>query len=81
MTIQKTLILLIENIHTTLDELYYGCNYPHTDAASNINTRHLNDFQLGQAYAYVECLEILQLCEQLCSLDLDYEIEARYPLT
>ena len=89
MTMRNTLLTLIKNIHTALNELYEGGNYVHseqnTDGTEDIcghvaASRHLDDFQLGQAYAYVECLEILQTCEQLRPLGLDYDAESRYPL-
>lgn len=85
MEIRNILMLLIKNIHTTIDELYdsgnCSCKAENADSSDNKPDNHsLNDFQLGQAYAYVECLEILQSCEQLSALGLDYNIESRYPL-
>lgn len=39
-----------------------------------------NDFCTGQLYAYVECLEVLQLCPLIQSKYLNYNIEKRYPI-
>ena len=39
-----------------------------------------NDFCTGQLYAYVECLEVLQLCPLIRTHYLNYDIEKRYPL-
>ena len=39
-----------------------------------------NDFCLGQIYAFVECLEILQLCPSFRNLGLDYDIKKSFPL-
>ena len=89
MNIRNTLLILIKNIHTALDEIYYEGNCAHSEqntggteviGGHDTVSRHLDDFQLGQAYAYVECLEILQTCEQLRQLGLEYDIESRYPL-
>lgn len=35
-------------------------------------------FIKGERIAYIECLEILQQCEDYKKLGLDYDIEARY---
>ena len=89
MEICNTILKLIKNIHTALDELYDGSTCTHAEQNTSgaeemdVHTKRLisNDFLLGQAYAYVECLEILQKCAQLRMLGLDYDIESRYPLT
>ena len=64
---QQTLKALIRTIHLNLQELTETKNAP-------------NDFCLGQIYAYVECLEILQLCPSFRNLGLDYDIEKKFPL-
>ena len=64
---QQTLKTLIRTIHLNLQEL--------TETKSV-----LEDFCLGQIYAYVECLEILQLCPSFRNLGLDYDIEKKFPL-
>ena len=64
---QQTLKPLIRTIHLNLQELTETKSVP-------------NDFCLGQIYAYVECLEILQLCPSFCNLGLDYDIEKKFPL-
>lgn len=64
---QQTLKALIRTIHLNLQELTKTKNTP-------------NDFCLGQIYAYVECLEILQLCPSFRNLGLDYDIEKKFPL-
>ena len=64
---QQTLKVLIRTIHINLQEL------SETKSVSN-------DFCLGQIYAYVECLEILQLCPSFRNLGLNYDIEKKFPL-
>ena len=64
---QQTLKTLIRTIHLNLQELTETKSVP-------------NDFCLGQIYAYVECLEILQLCPSFRNLGLDYDIEKKFPL-
>ena len=64
---RQTLETLIQTIHLNLQEL------TETENAAN-------NFCLGQIYAYVECLEILQLCPSFRSLGLDYDIEKRFPI-
>ena len=64
---QQTLKALIRTIHLNLQELTETKNVP-------------NDFCFGQIYAYVECLEILQLCPSFRNLGLDYDIEKKFPL-
>ena len=57
---------LAEHILSSLDEL--------TDAALE------GDFILGQKYAYVECLELLQSFADPSELHIDFAIEDKYPL-
>lgn len=38
------------------------------------------DFFVGEKYAYVECLEIIQEWEMANKLGLDYNIEERFPI-
>lgn len=57
---------LAEHILSSLDEL--------TDAALE------GDFILGQKYAYVECLELLQRLANPSELHIDFAIEDKYPL-
>ena len=38
------------------------------------------DFILGQKYAYVECLELLQYLADPSELHIDFVIEDKYPL-
>ena len=64
----KTLQILIQTIHMNLQEL------------SETKRNFPNDFCIGQIYAYVECLEILQLCPAFCVFGLDYDIEKKFPL-
>lgn len=68
-SVKQVIRLLVNTIHTTLQELYEA----RTDSAQN-------DFAVGQIYAYVECLEILQLCPALHSHLLNYDIEQKFPL-
>ena len=60
---RKTTALLIAEIHANLDEL---CS-------------ESDDFALGQRYAYLECLEILQLCPAFRRPGIAYDTERRYP--
>ncbi len=64
---QQTIKALIRTIHLNLQELTKTKSVP-------------NDFCLGQIYAYVECLEILQLCPSFSNLGLNYDIEKKFPL-
>lgn len=57
---------LVEHIVLSLDEL--------SDAALG------GDFILGQKYAYVECLELLQYLAGPSELHIDFVIEEKYPL-
>lgn len=57
---------LVEHILSSLDEL--------TDATLG------GDFILGQKYAYVECLELLQRLASPSELHIDFVIEDKYPL-
>ena len=64
---RKTIRHLIQTIHLALREIYHSQPTP-------------SDFALGQIYAYLECLEILQGCPDFRKLGLDYDIEKRFPL-
>ena len=64
---RKTIRHLIQTAHFALQEIY--------ETQPNIS-----DFALGQIYAYLECLEILQGCPEFRKLGLDYDIEKRFPL-
>lgn len=57
---------LAEHILSSLDEL--------TDVPLG------GDFILGQKYAYVECLELLQRLASPSELHIDFVIEDKYPL-
>lgn len=57
---------LAEHILSSLDEL--------TDVPLG------GDFILGQKYAYVECLELLQYLADPSELHIDFAIEDKYPL-
>lgn len=57
---------LVNHIFLTLDEL--ESVYPS------------DDFILGQKYAYVECLELLQSLADSSALHIDFVIENKYPL-
>ena len=57
---------LAEHILSSLDEL--------TDVPLG------GDFILGQKYAYVECLELLQRLVVPSELHIDFAIEDKYPL-
>lgn len=63
---RKTIRRLIQTAHFSLKEIY--------DTQPDIS-----DFALGQIYAYLECLEILQCCPDFRKLGLDYDIEKRFP--
>ena len=39
------------------------------------------EFFLGEKYAYVECLEIIQEWEKAKALGLNYDIEKRFPIS
>ena len=62
----KTLHKLISHILFSLDELQ--------------NCDSENNFILGQKYALVECLQILQTLTIPKTLILNFDIEKRYPL-
>lgn len=64
---RKTIRHLIQTIHLALREIYQS--HP-----------LLSDFAIGQIYAYLECLEILQYCPDFRNLGLDYDIEKKFPL-
>ena len=57
---------LTEHILSSLDELTAGALE--------------GDFILGQKYAYVECLELLQSLADPSELHIDFVIEEKYPL-
>ena len=38
------------------------------------------DFSIGEKYAYVECLEIIQKWEKAGEAGLNYDIEERFPV-
>ena len=58
-----TVKYVIEYAEMTLDELS-DCH---------------DDFAIGEKYAWVECLEILQTFKCAKKLGLDYNIEERFP--
>lgn len=58
---------LVDIIDTELDEL--------TEA---VELYGKNGFRIGQMYAYIECLEVLQHTPAAAFLNLDYDIENRY---
>ena len=64
---RKTIRYLIQTAHFSLQEIYE-------------TLPDISDFALGQIYAYLECLEILQCCPDFRKLGLDYDIEKRFPL-
>ena len=64
--INNILSLLTDHILSSLDELKSGCPG--------------DDFVLGQKYAYVECLELLQSLTDSSALHIDFTIENKYPL-
>ena len=64
---RKTIRRLIQTAYFSLEEIYETLPY-------------ISDFALGQIYAYLECLEILQCCPDFRKLGLDYDIEKRFPL-
>lgn len=59
---------LIRTIHVSLEDIYES------------GRERCEDFALGQIYAYVECLEILQLSPKFRKMGLDYEIETQFPI-
>lgn len=65
---KQTIRRLIQTIHESLQESY------------DSGRQKSEDFALGQVYAYVECLEILQSCPTFRTIGLDYEIEKRFPI-
>lgn len=60
---------LIDIIQTSLEEL---------NEAKQLYGE--NGFCTGQIYAYVECLEVLQLCPTIRLYFLNYDIEKRYSI-
>lgn len=38
------------------------------------------DFSIGEKYAYIECLEIIQKWEKASDAGLNYDIEKRFPV-
>ncbi len=38
------------------------------------------DFSIGEKYAYIECLEIIQKWEKAGEAGLNYDIEKRFPV-
>ncbi len=64
---RKTIRHLIQTAYFSLEEIYE-------------TLPDISDFALGQIYAYLECLEILQCCPAFRKLGLDYNIEKRFPL-
>lgn len=64
---RKTIRRLIQTTYFSLEEIYE-------------TLPDISDFALGQIYAYLECLEILQCCPEFRKLGLDYNIEKRFPL-
>lgn len=38
------------------------------------------DFSIGEKYAYIECLEIIQKWEKAGEAGLNYDIEKRFPI-
>ena len=65
---KQTIKRLLETIHSSLKEIYES------------GKEYVEDFALGQIYAYVECLEILQICPAFRQCGLNYEIEKRFPV-
>ncbi len=59
---------MVRTICLSLEEIY--------EAKEEVVT----DFLIGQIYAYVECLEILQSYSRFGRELLNYEIEERFPL-
>lgn len=64
--INNILSLLVDHILSSLDELKSGNSG--------------DDFILGQKYAYIECLELLQYLSAPFALRVDFDIENKYPL-
>ena len=64
---RKTIRRLIQTAYFSLEEIYE-------------TLPDISDFALGQIYAYLECLEILQCRPDFRKLGLDYDIEKRFPL-
>lgn len=64
-TAEEVLTYLIELLEYSLNEL---------------NGFAADAFSLGEKYAYVECLEIIQKWSKAREKGLDYEIEDRFPI-
>lgn len=65
---KQTIRQLIRTIHESLREIY------------DSGREKSEDFAIGQVYAYIDCLEILQSCPAFRKLGLNYEIEKRFPV-
>ena len=65
---RRALERLVRTICLSLEEIY--------EAKGEVVT----DFLIGQIYAYVECLEVLQGCATIRREFLNYEIEEKFPL-
>ena len=50
------------------------------DSLNELNGLEADRFFLGEKYAYVECLEIIQNWSEARKRGLDYDIESRFPL-
>lgn len=62
---EEVLSCLIELLEASLEEL---------------GGLEANPFFLGEKYAYVECLEMVQTWNEAKTRGLDYNIERRFPL-
>ncbi len=65
---EKILKDLIDLLITYLIELSDVTDEPHTQ------------FEYGEKYAYIECLEFLQWWEKANENGLDFDIEKRFPI-
>jgi len=66
-TSEQVLVMLIGTIQISLSELSTECVKG-------------NDFAYGEMYAYVECLELIQLWKNADQFGLDVNLEEKYDL-
>lgn len=64
LTAEQVLARLIETIETDLTEL--------------LDMQFKNEFVVGEWYAYVECLEVIQFWKKAKKFGLDYNPESKF---
>lgn len=68
MNAEKLMIKLIEILLINLEEL------------KGYTNKKNEQFEYGEKYAYIECLEYVKMWEKAEEFGLNFEIEERYPL-